>query len=366
MNIAIHNFHEVPNLFNLGIHNYIINLIKSRKIRYLYFDLSARYLSIDTVIKIRHYWIERDKIQSWGLPWEDIEFIFSSKELDRKCDVLLNFNSHLGETQFTKAVKNFSGLKVYHVNDYFWNQPGTQLNKYLTSVGVDYLMGYSSHDKHCEYFQCTFGDYLGKVIPVPFGFQDRFSSKVNFNDRKNKCVALGSVNHLRPLDANQYNYRESADFFPDEAWFHKFRRLLVLNHAEMSTILDSMLPVFPEMKDFRYDIVDKFNEYKMFVSCESIFNFPPAKTFEGPACGAALICADHECNREYGFKDQLNCIMYHPYDIDDLKDKIIYYMDNCSDLSRIQQNGEEFVRLNYSHEKVANRLYTSIRKIYSP
>jgi hypothetical protein len=86
-----------------------------------------------------------------------------------------------------------------------------------------------------------------------------------------------------------------------------------------------MLPEFPIIKDFKYDLVAKFNEYKMFVTCESIMSFPSAKVFEGMACQTALLCADLECNKEFGLEAGKNCIMFEPYNINDFKDKVEFY-----------------------------------------
>ncbi len=360
MKVAIHNFQEFPNIFSIGIHNYVIHLLKNGDIKHLYFDVNKRYLSLYPLRLFRTILQNMDKINSWNIPWENIEFIFSPSELNKKCDVLLNFNSHLGGTQFNPTLKKFNGIKIYHVNDYFWNQPGSTLNNLLENIGVDYLMGYASHDKHCAYFQSTFKNYIGKVIPVPFGFSERFISRVPFQKRKNKAVALGSVNPLRPLEYNVKNFRESADFFPDESWFHKFRREMVLQKTKIEPFVDSMLPEFPQIKDFQYDLVGKFNEYRMFISDESIFNFPPAKYFEGPASGSVLICADHDCNREFGFKDSENCIMYEVGNIDDLLDRVSYYMKNETILSEIQEKGTNFVRSTYSHKQVALNLFKTI------
>jgi len=363
MNIAIHNFHELPNLFNLGIHDYTIHLLKNGDVKYLYFDLDKRYLRIDTLHQFRTILQNKDRINSWNIAWDNIEFIFSISELNRKCDVLLNFNSHLGKTQFNQRLKKFDGIKIYHVNDYFWNQPGSVLNQYCENIGVDYLMGYASHDKHCKYFQNTFKNYIGKVIPVPFGFSERFISKVPFHKRINKAVALGSVNPLRILESNTYNYIEPANFFPDESWFHKFRREMVLQKENIKPYIDSMLPEFPQIKDFRYDLVKKFNQYRMFVSDESIFNFPPAKYFEGPASGSVLFCGDYDCNKEFGFKNSENCVMYKVGDIKDLTEKISYYMQNEMELLKIQQEGMNFVRSTFSHKQIAVDLVKTIGKL---
>ncbi|MBC8386765.1 MAG: hypothetical protein H8E13_01785, partial [Actinobacteria bacterium] len=255
MNIAIHNIHEFPNLFNLGIHNYVLDLLRSRDVKYLFFDIDKRYISVNTLRSIRHYWKQKDKIKSWNIPWDNIEFIFSSKILNNKCDVLLNFNSHLGKTQFTKSVRKFDGLKIYHVNDYFWNNPGSELNNYFYDFGVDHLFGYAAHDRYCAFFQKTFPKYQGKVWGVPFGFSQRFKSIKPFRERVSKAVALGSVNPLRILEYSVRNYEEPATFFPDESWMHKWRRMLVLNKKKLSNQIDSMLPEYPQIKDFKYDLV---------------------------------------------------------------------------------------------------------------
>ncbi|MFM6994749.1 MAG: glycosyltransferase [Sediminibacterium sp.] len=363
MNIAIHNLHETPNLFDIGIHNYTLDLLKDGHVKYLYIDFNKYHFRFRTIYQIYDIILHHEKIKSWNIPWENIEFIFSIEDLNRKCDVLLNFNSHLGRTEFSQRLKKFDGLKIYHVNDYFWNQPGSELNKLFESIGVDYLIGYASHDKHCKYFQDTFKNYIGKVIPLPFGYSDRFKNIVPFNERKYKAVALGSVNPLRPLEYPVEKFRESANFFPDESWFHKFRRKLVLQKANIEPFIDSMLPEFPRIKDFNYDLVKKFNEYRMFVSDESIFNFPPAKYFEGPACGSVLFCADHDCNKEFGFIDSVNCVMYKEDDINDLTEKISYYMQHENELLNIQKQGYNYVTSKFSHRQVASYLVHTINNL---
>ncbi|MBI6546240.1 MAG: glycosyltransferase family 1 protein, partial [Cyanobacteria bacterium NC_groundwater_1444_Ag_S-0.65um_54_12] len=264
-----------------------------------------------------------------------------------------------------RKIKNFAGMKIWHVNDYFWNEPGSIINQKLLNYGIDYLMGYSSHDKHCSYFQKTFPRYLGKVIPVAFGFSARCEEQSAFEERKNKAIALGSVNPLRPLQYALHNYRESADFFPDETWFHKFRRMLVLNKESLSDALDSMLPEFPQIKDFSYDIVAKFNEYRMFVTCESLFLFPSAKAYEGPACGSVQICADHPCNHEFGFRDGVNAIMYPLFDVAAMAERIRYYQNHPEQLQKIKHAGTAFVKRNYSHQAVAARIARQVEAAWS-
>lgn len=357
MKIAIQNIHLAPNLNDIGISNYIIELITQGLVTHLYFD---EYHPRHIIDMIMHY---RAGHAVATIPWQNVKIIFSSRTLNRECDVLLNFNTHMGRHDFTPAVKRFNGLKIWHLGDWFWNQPGSEINKNLEAYGIDYVMGFASHDRHSDYFQATFPRYRGKVIPVPFGFASKYESKVAFSKRKPKALALGAINHLRPLNQPIFNYRETADFYPDEAWFHKFRRQLVLNEKRLNTVIDSILPVFPHARPGGRDLAELFNQYQMFVTCESIFFFPPAKAFEGPASGSVMVCADHECNREFGFKDGENCIMYRMYDVDAMADKIRYYQKNQSELAKIAAAGTDFVRSTYSHPAIARTLSQKIETI---
>ena len=203
------------------------------------------------------------------------------------------------------------------------------------------------------------------MIPVPFGYTERFKNLNSFNDRMNKSVGLGSVNPLRMLDYPVENFKEVADYFPDESWMHATRRMFVKNEEKVKHSMDLMFPFFPQIKDFKYDLVEKFNSYKMFTSCESIFYFPSAKSYEGSACGTVNVCIDHDCNKEFGFVDGENCIMYEEGSLDSFNQKIEFYQNNPEKLSQISMNAEQHAFNHFRHEKVAEGIINSIAQIYS-
>ena len=124
--------------------------------------------------------------------------------------------------------------------------------------------------------------------------------------------------------------------------------------------MDSRLPDYPETKNFKYDIVKTFNDYKMFVNCESLQYFPSGKTFEGPASGSVLVCSDHQCYFDLGFIDGVNCIKHKEFDVDDFKKKVTYYLNNLDKLKDIQQEGTRMVRDNFSHKKIAQYVHEKI------
>jgi hypothetical protein len=363
MRIALHNIHLLP--LNLAFHGYVLELLRQRKVTVLYFsDVNGFRLARRLFGLARN---EAHRARLHGIDWRAFDYAFSARELRRKADVLLNLNLMCRTNvrpEFASGVTRFDGLKIFHVGDYFWYRPGSELNRLLERVGVDHLFGYAMHDRHCAYFRSHFPLYAGRVWGVPFGSAPRFVSRKPFRERANRAVAVGSVNPLRPLHERPANYRETAEFFPDESWFHKFRRQLVLARPRLADCMDSMLPEFPATKDFNYDLVKTFNEYRMFVSCESIFHFPSAKVFEGSACGTAVICADHACNTEYGFEDGRNCIMYKGHSIEDFREKVVWAQRNEDSVEAIAATGHRHVSDYFSHSGVADRIWETTRLIW--
>lgn len=364
MKIAIHNLHYLPQLTNRGgINNYLLEMIKQGNIDYLYFDqLYFKNHYGTPVTKTIQDIFSQYNWKSLGL--DKTEIIFSSKKLHSQVDVLLNFNGVI-DTDLVPAVRDFKGMKIFHIMDYFWVQPASQQYRRLKELGVDYLAAYGNFDKYDSYFQSKYPDYLRKVIPIPYGFAPRFIVKTPFSERKKKCVALGSVNSLKRPDAPLPFWIEPYKYFwPKEKWMHKFRRMLVEKRKKLSPIMDSLLPVYPDIVDHAYDIAQTLNDYQMFVTCESIYNFPTAKSFEGPAAGSVQVCSDHSCFADLGFIDGINCIKHKELDVDDFVDKIVYYQKNQSKLEEIQKNGTTFVRENYSHVQIAAKFHETIKQIY--
>ena len=292
----------------------------------------------------------------------DYKFIFSIKDLNASADVLVCFNG-FPYLERNKPIKGFNGLKIYHLMDNIYFP--TISNKILRETGVDFVFGYARYDKYFQFFQEKYPQYQDKVIPVPFGFAGRFQAVVPFKERKNKVIALGSVNSIVDPIHNIDELEESNKFFlaRGEKFMHKFRHMLVENEAQLTDIMDSKLPHFPKVKDFAYDIVQTLNQYKMFVSCESLLYFPSAKTFEGPACGSVLVCSEHPCFSDYGFEDGVNCIKHREFDINNFRDKVSYYLNNLDKLEEIQKRGTQFVRDNYNHQKVAQYVYAKILEV---
>lgn len=258
--------------------------------------------------------------------------------------------------------KEFKGLKLVHMMDHVFQVENT--NKALKENEIDYLMCYNKHDEYDPFFKHAYPDYLGKVIPVPFGYNDiRFKNKKTFSERKNKCIALGAVNPVSdPLciaDIKVY-----AEFNAHEKFTHKWRRELFLKQDYLENEMDSLLPAYPKTKDFEYDIVETYNNYKMFTSGESIMNYPSVKTFEGMASGSVLVCSDHQCYKDLGLIDGMNCIMHSQNNINTFQEVVQYYQSSPKDLNRISLSGQKHVERHFNPDIIALNLFHDIKSIW--
>ncbi|MDA8739017.1 glycosyltransferase [Luminiphilus sp.] len=357
MIIALNNPH-LNALFSY--HGYVRYLLAHKEVKVLFF---SDHRALSFIKGLQNYLRQNSLLRFLNL--DDYDIVFSAKSLSSRADVLLDINLLRGslEHELPMSLRHFDGLKVAHIGDYFWYHPTSAKNQRLEAVGVDHLFGYSMHDRYCGFFHKKFPKYRGKTWGIPFGFESRFVKKKPFRDRINKVVALGSVRALRPPLVNPNNYMESSKYFSDDDWFHRFRRRLGENKDQLGSVMDSMLPDSHNNLNAKYDLPAKFNDYKMFTSCESIYNFPSAKVYEGMASGSVLVCADHDCNKDIGLIDTENCIMFKYENLAEFALKVEHFQRKPEELEGIAREGERFVQLNYDHNKIASLVIDTITRI---
>ncbi|MFP5042374.1 glycosyltransferase [Parasediminibacterium sp. JCM 36343] len=295
---------------------------------------------------------------------DEYEFAFSVRELNRKADVLVHFNQYPLDLERLLPPKGFNGLKVWHIYEFVF-QPSV-VNKMLVENGVDYLLGYADHGKYSPFFQSAYPAYTQKVIPFPFGTSNRFLVDSKWEGRENKVIALGAVNLVNEeggtIDDSLKSY---SDFYKDRKFTHEWRRMLVENESQLSDIMDSQLPHFPETKNSKYDALQMMLGYTMFANDEGLLAFPPARTFEGASAGAVMVSSNHPCYTDLGFKHGVNCIMHCKHDIGDFREKVIYFQQQPQLLKKIAEEGQKLIRTHYTQEIVAKKLAEQLKSLYS-
>lgn len=260
-------------------------------------------------------------------------------------------------------VKNFQGLKIYHAFEYVFD--AEQAAALFVNAGVDFLLGYADHGRYCPFFQKIYAPFVDKVIPVAFGFSERFQATTPFAERVQKVVALGAVNPVNdPLAARFGDLSTYIQFYQDVKWTHQWRRLLFEQQEALHDIMDSYLPAYPQTKNMQYDAVAMLNRYALFANDEGLMNFPPARTFEGMACGAILVCSDHPIYAELGLRHGENCLMHPRHDVGAFRNTVSHALSDAGKVLELQQRSLAFAHAHFTHEKIAEKLYGDITQRY--
>jgi len=297
--------------------------------------------------------------ERWG--HDDFEICTSLNALNREADALISFNDYpyLPENQ---PPRGFRGLKIWHLMDYVFSPEKTV--EVLKNGGVDYLLGYANHFEHCAFYRHFYSDWKGRLITVPFGFGDRFECLTPIGARDLRVAALGSVNPVSdPAVMAHVDFSSYQAFYRDHRWTHAWRRLLKESEDRLSNDMYSLLPDYPKTKNLEYDPVALLNQFSFFANDEGLMGFPPARTYEGIACGCILVGADHPCYRDLGFVDGENCILHQPLDIDDFLLKVRAVKSDPERMHGIAEAGYQLAWDHYTHESVAAKLGRAIELI---
>jgi hypothetical protein len=350
MRIAVHN----PRFFTDPVGNYNgYNLAFVRQYKPLIF-LSG--LTRGRLFRIRR------QMQACGLNPDDYTFLLTESALRRHSDVLINFNG-LPYVRGNGPVRRFPGLKIWHAFEYVFN--ANESYALLKAGGVDAVMGYADHGRYCPFFQAHYPEYVGRVIPVPFGFGERFVNTTPFSDRLAKVVALGAVNPVKDPLAHRFGDLSAYEaFYHNQIWTHAWRHLLREHKESLPDLMDCFLPTPPATKSFNYDAVAMLNRYQLFANDEGLMNFPPARTYEGVAAGAVLVCSDHPVYSDLGFVDGVNCLRHPRHDIYGFRARVTAALADPAQLGRIAATGTAMVRSRFSHAAVAEKLHADIAALY--
>lgn len=311
--------------------------------------------------------------QKTDTKFSDFNLVTTIKSIKRNTDVLL-YPWGIGDgdiwrlEKIKRIFRGFDGMKVFHVMDPQYM--AARCNEMLDACGVDYIMGYARHDRHSSFFRNMHPKYNGRVIGVPFGFNDDWVVRKPFNERQTRCLGTGTV---EPFDSDiiisaKEKLQEYLDCFSkDYHCVHELRYLVNRDSWKYRDVIDCKFHD-KNIKNQNYvkDVVGLFNDYKMFINDESLMNFPPIRTYEGIAAGCVMVCNENSCYTDYGFQDKINCIMFKKYDLSEMLEKIKYYLfDNPEELERIQKRAVKFVRSRFNHASIADLMHSKLKEAFN-
>lgn len=317
-----------------------------------------------------------------------IRVYFDVKRLDPKRDIFFDFSRSLVDIDDQSKLKlnQFEGVSIVHFTHYF--KDVRKLSNYIRTLSSCIIVAENDLTEN-EYFR-KFFPFVKNVYQLPFAFRARFISRTDYDARINKCLALGSITRIRN--------KEFLDFFRDAEGLHPMRKAIYgqvdaykneidslikgfddttnvrkvnSNDSLASRLAKKYLPFFileklyptAQINYFKFNIVDKFNNYKMFICPEESVGLPSINVFEGMACKCAYIGIEDPMYTNIGIIPEVHYIAYKKDDLEDFILKIRYYQSHPDELKKIAEKGYDFVKRNLGREKVAEVFWRDLEVI---
>jgi hypothetical protein len=295
----------------------------------------------------------------------------------QKEDLVILYRHCASQMLDASEINAFKVMSMIH----FWGSE--KESRTMREIGVDMMLNESNLIRFSEIFQKYYGWYKGDIIVHPFVFGERFKPIKPFNERKAIAFSTGTITYKEtsefiavygnPCDQPSRkqikdNAEELKDLiacynsdFAEEAKIvkpHNKSRIARLYQALHYKLFESQ-----QKKYYSFNMVEKFNEYKMCIIGEEILGVPGIGFVEGMASGCAYIGLNTGMYEDYGMKEGVHYIGYDG-SLEDLKKKITYYQqpEHQDELERIAKTGCDFVRTNFNGPTAAANLFGRLEK----
>ena len=318
-----------------------LNFIKNEKINNIFFFF-LRYIEIYLCLIINNVSIFKASIifDKKKISREDIFFSFSHRVIDKTDD-------------FANTILNLDCIKVFHLSHYiFFTKSIVDNIKNKTNI---HFVAENNLYKNSDYFKRHFYSYKGKFLNLPYSVRKKFIKIDNYQNRQNKCMAIGSYQDI----SNQIHQMKEFYNFYQQLTIHPLRKLIDELCNNNNDFIDNYISKITDHKNYDkrkyydFDLVSKFNSYKMFICPEELGDLPGISFAEGMMCGSAYIGAHNDMYTDLGMKDGLNYISHNGH-YEDIVDKILFYQNNGKILENIANRGHEIAKKLFNDNYVIN------------
>lgn len=319
---------------------------------------------------LEHRWI----LKKNGIDRKKIQLLHSPKEI-RKDDIVIFYN--LMSDTFSVA-NQIDAHKVVSFLHFHGNADDAER---IQQAGISQIFNEVDLRKTCKLYQRYYQLDLPWTI-IPFVPEKRFRVIKPFNERKNKAFSVGTITyktHHEFIDTygdscdqpvrklvkdNPEYFAGTIDCFSSDYNEDDTVKVVTKSDSRLSAVRKKVynrLHNGRQKKYFSFDMVEKFNDYKMHIVGEEILGIPGIGFVEGMACGSAYIGLDSPMYRDLGLIPGVHYIQY-----DGTKEgllKTIEYWqkeENQDKLEEIATAGHSFVMDNFNQTAVAKQLLDSL------
>lgn len=333
--------------------------------------LSLSYSTRNKFLQSFRFLDHRITMKKNGIPIDKIKVLKSEDEI-RHDDIVILYQLFGPQFEFDKRPDAFIAVSQLHF--------ALGASSMMERLDPDLMYNESNMQKRFVGFDEYFGWFHKQYMVIPFVFAPRFKVVKPFAERQNKAVSVGTVTYpgylvkyyghdcLQParkqvydnakeltpwVDCFNSDYLEDQKVYTSSASDNQVVRVLKRLHDKFF--------VGQQKKYYSFDMVEKFNDYKMCIVGEEIIGLPGIGFVEGMACGCAYLGQTVGYYEDYGMKEGVHYIGYDGT-LDDLKAKISYYQqpEHQAELETIARTGCEFVRSHFNGQAAAQSLLNNL------
>lgn len=322
------------------------------------------------------------RLENWlilkknGIAPSSVKVIRDASEI-RKDDIVITYNLILNNYRMLDKVNAFKVSSLIHY--------GGRKEQYslIENAGIDCLMCEVNLEHTSELYRRFCHLSLPWVVH-PFVFQERFKPLKPFAERQNKAFSVGTITYKYepeflevygdPCDQpirkivkdNPEYFADTVDCYSEDYLENEVSKQISDSDNVLTRFYKRVYNRFHsgrQKKYFSFDMVEKFNDYKMHIVGEEILGVPGIGYVEGMACGSAYIGLDSQMYREHGLVPGVHYIAYDGTK-EGLRAVVEHYQkpENQAELERIAAAGCDYVRTHFTGPVVAENIIESIVK----
>lgn len=357
-------------------HKYILDYLLSRDDVEVCSYINERGLSLSYSTRnraLQSFRFIEHRIAMWknGIPQKKIKILRHESDI-RHDDIVIIYQLFEGQFDFKQRPDAFIALSQLH----FTVDQAAVMEK----LDPDLMYNESDMQKRFVAFDDYFGWFHKQYLVIPFVFAERFKVIKPFAERQNKAVSVGTItyppyikqyygtNCLQPARKQVYDNAEelkpwvdcfNSDYLAEDKAYNVTNK--VNSVQKVINRLHDKFFLGHQKKYYSFDMVEKFNDYKMCVVGEEITGLPGIGFVEGMACGCAYIGQTVGYYEDYGMKEGVHYIGYDG-SLEDLKSKISYYQlpEHQQELEAIAKAGCEYVRSHFNGKAAAESLLNNL------
>ena len=333
--------------------------------------LSLSYSTRNPLLQSFRFLEHRIVMRKNGIPGKKVKVLKRESDI-RRDDIVIVYEFFRTQFDFSRRPDAFIALSQLHFL--------VDKAKLMEKLDPDLIYNESDMQKHFIAFNDYFGWFKKQYLVIPFVYGERFKVIKPFAERQNKAVSVGTITYpyyirkhydttcLQPARKQVYDHAEElkpwVDCFNSD-YMSGVNPLNVDNSVgkikKLANRLHDKFFTGHQKKYYSFDMVEKFNDYKMCVVGEEITGLPGIGFVEGMASGCAYIGQTVGYYEDYGMKDGVHYIGYDGT-LEDLKAKISYYQqpEHQQELEAIAKAGCEFVRLHFNGPAAAESLLNNL------